>query len=342
MCTCENQTQRWRPTIQPADSKKSANSSSTEGIRWTPKDGRNGHHRANRLVRRYCDSTKERRWGADLHWQRKAEHCNQAWKICLTDSWRHPSQTEGIHHLYQVGCNERILANSTGWWISQTHYIHQSIWPIFLLQIATGRYICARNFPAHRGRDHCRWGAFCMFLRWHPGVQWKRRSSRKTLEEHHGKTEQCRHQAEQREVSVSSALEIDFLGFDFLGFVINKDDVKADPRKTEAILEMPDPTDIAELRHFLGMVNYLGRYLQNLSSVLQPVTELLEKDRAWTWGPPQISVVAKVMLTSAPTLAYFDPDKATTVSACRCEQLWAWRSSFARAPRWTLSCCLCF
>ena len=100
---------------------------------------------------------------------------------------------------------------------------------------------------------------------------------------------------------------------DFLGFVINKDGVKADPRKTEAILEMPDPTDVAELRRFLGMVNYLGRYLQNL----QPVTELLEKDRAWTWGPPQISAVAKAkeMLTSAPTLAYFDPDKATTVSA---------------------------
>ena len=57
---------------------------------------------------------------------------------------------------------------------------------------------------------------------------------------------------------------------DFLGFVIDKDGVKADPRKTKAILEMPDPTDVAELRRFLGMVNYLGHYLQNLSSVLQP------------------------------------------------------------------------
>ena len=73
---------------------------------------------------------------------------------------------------------------------------------------------------------------------------------------------------------------------DFWGFVINKDGVKADPRKTEEILEMPDPTDVAESRHFLGMVTYLGRYLLNLSSVLQPVTELLEKDRVWTWGPP--------------------------------------------------------
>ena len=104
---------------------------------------------------------------------------------------------------------------------------------------------------------------------------------------------------------------------DFLGFVFNKDGVKADPRKSEAIIEMPDPTDVAKLLHFLSMVNYLGRYLQNLSSVLQPVTELLEKDRVWMWGPPQISAVAKIkeMLTSAPALTYFDPEKATTVSA---------------------------
>ena len=202
----ENQTQRWQPTIQPADSKKSANSSSTEGERWTSKDGRNWHHRAdtraNRLVCRYCDSTKERRWGADLHWLQKAERCNQAWKICHTDCWRHPSQTEGIHHLYQAGCHEWILANSTGRWISQTHYIHQSIWPILLPQITTGHYVCARDFLAHRGRDHCRRGACCVFLRWHPGVQWRRRSSRKTLED---TMEKLKHQAEQREVSVSSA-----------------------------------------------------------------------------------------------------------------------------------------
>jgi len=60
--------------------------------------------------------------------------------------------------------------------------------------------------------------------------------------------------------------------------------MKADPRKIKAILKMPDPTDVAKLLHFLGMVSYLGRYLQNLSSVLQPVTELIEKDRAWMWG----------------------------------------------------------
>ena len=107
-------------------------------VNWQTKVERATDTRANRLVCRCCDSAKERGWGADLHWLQKAERCDQAWKIRLTDSWRHPSQTEGIYHLYQVGCQEWILANSTGWWICQTHYIYQSIWPTLLLQIATG------------------------------------------------------------------------------------------------------------------------------------------------------------------------------------------------------------
>lgn len=30
------------------------------------------------------------------------------------------------------------------------------------------------------------------------------------------------------------------------------------------------------------MMNFLGRYLTNLSAVLKPVTELLEKDKMWS------------------------------------------------------------
>ena len=60
----------------------------------------------------------------------------------------------------------------------------------------------------------------------------------------------------------------------------------------------------------------LGKYVKDLSTTLQPVTELLEKDRAWTRGPSQANAMAKVkkMLTSAATLACFD-QKTTTVSA---------------------------
>ena len=104
---------------------------------------------------------------------------------------------------------------------------------------------------------------------------------------------------------------------EFLGFVISGDGIRADPKKVKAITDMPEPTNITELRRVLGMINFLGRFLPHLSDVLKPVTELLEKDRAWIWGEPQRQALtkAKDLLTSAPTLVHYDLSKPTVVSA---------------------------
>ena len=53
----------------------------------------------------------------------------------------------------------------------------------------------------------------------------------------------------------------------FLEHVINKDGVKPDPPKVAVIVQMPQPTDGSKLKRYLGMVNYLGRYLPNQSCV---------------------------------------------------------------------------
>ena len=105
--------------------------------------------------------------------------------------------------------------------------------------------------------------------------------------------------------------EITFMGH------ISKDGVHADDSKIAAMVNMTEPTDVAELRCYLGMVNYLGRYLPHLSSVLRPLNDLLVKETVWTWGPEQAAAFTKVkeMLTTTPTLAYFDPAKPTFVSA---------------------------
>nr|KAG5689645.1 hypothetical protein BaRGS_029884 [Batillaria attramentaria] len=103
----------------------------------------------------------------------------------------------------------------------------------------------------------------------------------------------------------------------FLGFIISQSGIKPDPQKAEAIRNMPDPTNVAELRRFLGMINFIGRYLPNMSTVVSPLSELLEKEKAWCWGPAQVAAVKQVkeLVTSAPTLAYFDPELPTIVSA---------------------------
>jgi len=46
----------------------------------------------------------------------------------------------------------------------------------------------------------------------------------------------------------------------FLGHVINKNGISADPQKTAAITDMAAPTNISEFRRFMGMVNQLGKF----------------------------------------------------------------------------------
>ena len=65
------------------------------------------------------------------------------------------------------------------------------------------------------------------------------------------------------------------------------------------------------------MVNYLGRYIPNLSTIGQPLYELLKSKNIWTWGHTQQSAFENIkeLLTSAPVLTYYDVTRPTAVSA---------------------------
>ena len=103
----------------------------------------------------------------------------------------------------------------------------------------------------------------------------------------------------------------------YFGHVVGHDGLKPHPEKTEAISKLPEPKNIQELRTVLGMFNYLSKFLPNLSSVMKPMSSLLKADAHWAWGPSQQQALkkAKQLVSEAATLTYFDPQKATTVSA---------------------------
>ena len=103
----------------------------------------------------------------------------------------------------------------------------------------------------------------------------------------------------------------------FLGHKISKNGVEPDDEKIAAILEMKPPTNVSELRTVLGMINYLGRFIPNLSHEAAPMNMLLRKDTAWSWDNQQQKSfeAVKRLVTQAPTLAYYDVTKETIVSA---------------------------
>ena len=106
----------------------------------------------------------------------------------------------------------------------------------------------------------------------------------------------------------------------FLGHVISAEGISIDPSKVEAITSFPTPKDVPELRRLLGMVNHLGKFTPNLADITQPLRELLKKDNDWTWGPDQETAFKNVkrLLSTAPTLQHYNPNRPTKVSADAC------------------------
>ena len=103
----------------------------------------------------------------------------------------------------------------------------------------------------------------------------------------------------------------------FLGHIIDKDGIHVDPDKVKAVLKMDAPTDVSGLRHFLAMVQQLGKFIPNLSELTQPLRELLSAKRSRTWSSHQEEAFNKIKqeLTNPTTLALYNPTAPTKVSA---------------------------
>ena len=103
----------------------------------------------------------------------------------------------------------------------------------------------------------------------------------------------------------------------FLGHVIDGAGIHPDPDKLHAIQQMKAPSNVAELRRFLGMVTYLGKFASNLSHKVKPLRDLLSAKNEWTWSDSQQNAFSQIKqeLSNAPVLALYDPTSDTVVSA---------------------------
>ena len=103
----------------------------------------------------------------------------------------------------------------------------------------------------------------------------------------------------------------------YLGQVFSGEGMKPDPDKVAAIKNLTPPQDIAAVRRFLGIVNYLGRYVPNFSSALQPINDLMKTDAEFFLDNRQREAfyTHKQSMSLETQLKFFDMSKPTYDSA---------------------------
>jgi len=91
----------------------------------------------------------------------------------------------------------------------------------------------------------------------------------------------------------------------FLGNVISAKGIFVDQRKVEAVLKWERPTNMIEIRSFLGLVGYYQRFIEGFSTIASPLTKLTRKEVRFFWSEVCEASFQelKKRLTSAPVLA---------------------------------------
>lgn len=103
----------------------------------------------------------------------------------------------------------------------------------------------------------------------------------------------------------------------FIGDLIGQDGVRPDPKKVAAIRNMERPTCKQDVQRFLGMINYQGKFIPDLSTRSAPLRVLLDKKTEWMWEDAQEKAWSelKEALMEKPVLHFYDSTKPTKISA---------------------------
>lgn len=103
----------------------------------------------------------------------------------------------------------------------------------------------------------------------------------------------------------------------FFGHDLSKSGVTPSEEKVAAVQNAKPPKNVAEVRSFLGLVQYCAKFLPNFAQEAEPIRQLTRKDEPFVWKEVQQQSFEKLkyLLTRAETLAYFKNDCKTRIVA---------------------------
>jgi hypothetical protein len=70
----------------------------------------------------------------------------------------------------------------------------------------------------------------------------------------------------------------------YSGHIVDKQGIRPDPKKVEAIQTWPVPKNVHDICSFLGLVNYFRKFIEHYFEIAVPLTDLTRKSRPWVWA----------------------------------------------------------
>ncbi|KAM1805114.1 hypothetical protein ACFX12_030900 [Malus domestica] len=95
----------------------------------------------------------------------------------------------------------------------------------------------------------------------------------------------------------------------YLGHIISANGITVDPSKISTITDWPTPSNLRDLRGFLGLAGYYHKFVRNFGIIAKPLTDLLRKD-SFRWSETTDKAFSAFKLALASTLVLALPDFA--------------------------------
>ena len=98
------------------------------------------------------------------------------------------------------------------------------------------------------------------------------------------------------------------LQMEYLGFLLSAEGIRPDPRKVEAIMALKAPKNRKELRHLLGLVNYIRETIAHHSEYTSVLSDLTSPKKPYKWTPEHQEAFKAIQkeVSKATMLAYPD------------------------------------
>ena len=97
-----------------------------------------------------------------------------------------------------------------------------------------------------------------------------------------------------------------------MGHILSAKGIRIGEDRVKAITDLPTPKTIKELRSVLGMINFVWKFIPDLSTVIAPLVELTQKEhvksiaKRWSQEHDEAFAEVKRLLSKAPVLCFPD------------------------------------